>query len=152
MNAVNGSLKKITKLIKSFMNRAVSLDSDHVLHSLWKVENGANPMIRIESGLKAEFSTYEDLRMVMEHFNLGDLESVPKMDMKQMDNLEEKHEKRVDICFENIKHKLYRFHKGLRTENKAVAREFISEILLVPEEVPHGINQQPQDRMPQEII
>ena len=99
-----------------------------------KAENGANPVIRIETGSKVGFSTYKDIPTVLEHFNLGDLSSVPDMDMNQMDNLKEKHVKHLDICFEKIKHKLYRFRKGLR--NEAIAREFISEILLAAAQLP----------------
>ena len=72
---------------------------------------------------------------MMDHFNQGDIDSEPKMDMQEMDIHEEKHKKRLDICFENIKHKLYRFYQGLR--NEAIAREFISEILLAAVQLSH---------------
>ena len=71
----------------------------------------------------------------MDHFNQGDIDSEPKMDMQEMDIHQEKHKKRLDICFENIKHKLYRFYQGLR--NEAIAREFISEILLAAVQLSH---------------
>ena len=107
-------------------------DDDNVLrHHLKKAEthNEGKLVIRIEAVQKGRFSEHTDLSDVLfKSFQIPSLASLPKMYRPMSLDLTAVHIARIDTCVGNIKDKLHRFSRGVT--NEAVAREFISEVLL----------------------
>lgn len=110
----------------------VNWDDDNVLrHHLREAvtHNAGNLVVRIEAVQKGRFSDYKDLTDVLKSFNTTSLGSLPIMDLSITPLvLTDVQSKRIDTCVGNIKDKLHRFIRGVT--NEAVAREFISEVLL----------------------
>ena len=110
----------------------VNWDDDNILrHDLKKAvtHNVGKLVIRIEAVQKGRFSDCTNLSDVLyKSFKTTSLAFLPEMNHPMTLVLTDVHLTRIDTCVGNIKDKLHRFSRGVT--NEAVAREFISEVLL----------------------